>query len=59
MQAKVAQYLNEIVSLTIMALMITALVSAQSAPAEGTGMEAPPEVAVAEELRFRHSGELQ
>lgn len=59
MQAKIAQYLNEIVSLTIMALMITALVSAQSTPLDGAGIEAPSEFAVAEELRFRHSGELQ
>ncbi len=59
MQAKVAQYLNEIVSLAIMALMIVALVAAQRAPLEGAGIQALSEVVVAEELRFRHSGELQ
>jgi|GEM_PF-1896028 len=59
MQARIAQYLNEIVSLTIMALMITALVSAQRAPLDGAGIQGLSDVVVAEELRFRHSGELQ
>ena len=59
MQGKVAQYLNEIVSLTIMALMIVALVSAQRAPLADAGALGPVDVVVLEDFSFRQAGELQ
>ena len=48
MRQRVAQYLNEIVSLTIMALMCVALVSAQA----GAGQRVEAEDRLASEIEF-------
>ena len=60
MKARAAQYLNEIVSLSIMALMIAALVGAQTGSARELEAAAPvdPEVVTIDaDFSFRPQGE--
>lgn len=60
MKAKASQYLNEIVSLSIMALMIAALVGAQTGAAatRAEPVVADPQVVVIDvDFSFRPQGE--
>ena len=56
MQRRPKRYLNEIVSLSVMTLMIVALAAGQAAePADGA--EAPTTMVAEHDSRFRHDGE--
>ena len=71
MRSRVAQYLNEIVSLTVMALMCLALISAQAGAAHRAALAPPvaaepalirgavevPALNVEVDFSFRHTGE--
>lgn len=69
-QTRVSQYLNEIVSLTIMGLMLLALAGGTAGADAGRRAGAPPggiaseivsekagELVIAVDFRFRHEGE--
>ena len=61
MRSRVAQYMNEIISLSIMALLVVALVAQQA----GAGMRAgatpaepeAPALVIEVDFSFRHNGE--
>ena len=62
MQARVSQYMNEIISLTIMGLMIIALIAGQAGAspqpvASNQLAEASAQLTNENDLKFRHEGE--
>ena len=59
MRAQVAQYLNEIISLSILALMSLALIAGQAgaAPQEGPELTEVPALVIEVDLSIRHKGE--
>jgi hypothetical protein len=56
MRPRLAQYLNELVSLTMMALLIVALASGQAAGVSDASA-APQAIAATEGFNVRHNGE--
>lgn len=57
MQTRVAQYLNEIVSLTMMALLIVALAAGESGKAGVSPGAVPQTLAASRDSSVRHEGE--
>jgi hypothetical protein len=59
MRATISKYLNDILSLTVMVLMIAALIAGQAGARQHDSLEAQPERALAVDIdfSFRQKGE--
>lgn len=57
MRALAARYLNEFVSLTVMALLVVALAAGQADAGSNKTQETPAATAEGDDYGFRHEGE--